>query len=280
MSVRIALVSPMAGNPADEKRRQVAEKVFIRNANKLKEEGTTIDYHLLEKGFTSTDYFCSEAFSVWNDFEVFHTVRGLERQGYDAAVIHCFSDPLLFPCRQVVDLPVIGVVQTSLMFASLMGPRFGVITFCRPLTGIIDRLIEKYGYKSLAGRTLSMDTKPEEFVRAYNDSHELIARFERCARRSIEDGAEVLVPGCMVMANLLCVPQGCDEYPQGIKEVDGVPVLDVLSTAVRMAEVLVSMKKAGVPWISRHRTFGRPDQATLRDFMSDFPYHGSGSWHY
>ncbi|MFH1091428.1 MAG: hypothetical protein V1742_07650 [Pseudomonadota bacterium] len=84
----------------------------------------------------------------------------------------------------------------------------------------------------------------------------------------------------MVLANLLCVTPGCDEYPQGLTEVDGVPILDVVSTSVRMAEVLVSMKRAGIPWISRHRTFGRPDEDTVNAAMSKFIYHGSGSWHY
>lgn len=84
----------------------------------------------------------------------------------------------------------------------------------------------------------------------------------------------------MVMANILCVPPGCSEFPQGVKEVEGAPIVDVVSTAVRMAEVLVSMKRAGVPWISRKRTFRRPPQELIEKVAGQFPYHGGGSWHY
>ena len=84
----------------------------------------------------------------------------------------------------------------------------------------------------------------------------------------------------MVLANTLCVTPGCDEYPQGVTEVDGVPILDVVSTSVRMAEVLVSMKRAGIPWISRKQTYSRPPEEIVRIVEAQFPYHGSGSWTY
>jgi len=84
----------------------------------------------------------------------------------------------------------------------------------------------------------------------------------------------------MVLANILCVTPGCDEYPQGIKEVEGVPILDVVSTSVRMAEVLVSMKRAGLPWISRKRSYSMPPDEIAGTVEAQFPYHGSGSWRY
>lgn len=84
----------------------------------------------------------------------------------------------------------------------------------------------------------------------------------------------------MVLANILCVAPGCEEFPHGVTEVDGVPIFDVISAAVRMAEVLVSMKRAGIPWISRKRTFKQPSEDVVRAAAANFPYHGSGSWHY
>lgn len=70
---------------------------------------------------------------------------------------------------------------------------------------------------------------------------------------------------------------GCEKmYPNGLYEVDGVPLVDVISTAVRMAEVLVSMKEAGIPWISRYSTFNSPPEDLMKATESLFPYHGSG----
>ena len=61
---------------------------------------------------------------------------------------------------------------------------------------------------------------------------------------------------------------------------DGVPIVDVVSTSVKMAEVLVSLKRAGIPWISRKKTYRQPPEETARAVEALFPYHGSGSWHY
>ncbi|MBW1645559.1 MAG: hypothetical protein JRJ56_04410 [Deltaproteobacteria bacterium] len=71
---------------------------------------------------------------------------------------------------------------------------------------------------------------------------------------------------------------GCSEdYPQGLFEVDGVPVVDVISTGVRLCEVLGSMRQAGIPWISRVATYSSPPANLLAAVETIFPYHGAGS---
>jgi allantoin racemase len=195
MGMKIAMISPSADKPGNEKSRQVAEKVFIKNANKLKEEGTVVHHFLLEKGFINMDHLSWESLSVWNDFEVFEAVRKLQGQDYDAVIINCFSDPHLYACRQIMDIPVIGVAQTSMLMASMMGPKFGVITFCQPYIFLVDSLIAKYGCKDLAVPTRSMDTTHRELVKSFWDAHDIMKKFGDFARQSIADGAEVLVPG-------------------------------------------------------------------------------------
>ncbi len=83
------------------------------------------------------------------------------------------------------------------------------------------------------------------------------------------------------MSPVVHMAPGCEtEYPNGLYEVDGIPVVDVMSTAVRMAEVLASMKAMGIPWISRACTFNTPPEELLAETESLFPYHGSGEQKY
>jgi Asp/Glu/hydantoin racemase len=195
METRIAMIAPMAGDQESEKGRQVVEGIFARNANKLKEEGTVVDYILLHRGIVDTDHLAWEALNVWNMYELFEAVRNLKKEDYDAVVLHCYSDPHLTACRQIMDIPVVGVVQTSMVMATMMGAKFGVITFAQPIIDLIDELALKYGFKDRAVRTRSMDTTNREFIKSYFDAHDLIDRFTEFARQSIRDGAEVLVPG-------------------------------------------------------------------------------------
>jgi len=195
MKTKIAMMAPYGGDPENEKNRKIVESIYAKNANKLKEEGTVVDYHLLNKGVVDTDHILWEALSIWNKLELFEAIRNLKGQDYDAVIIHCYSDPNLTACRQVLDIPVVGMVQTSMFMASMMGSKIGVITYAQVAIDVIDDLARKYGYKDRCVRTLSMDTPNGDFIKAYFDAHDLIEKFKTFARQSIELGAEVLVPG-------------------------------------------------------------------------------------
>jgi hypothetical protein len=84
-----------------------------------------------------------------------------------------------------------------------------------------------------------------------------------------------------VLSPIVHMAPGCEKtYPKGLYGVDGVPIVDVLSMAVRMAEVLASMKQAGMPWISRASTFNTPPKEIIEETYAVFPYHGSGGQKY
>ena len=55
-------------------------------------------------------------------------------------------------------------------------------------------------------------------------------------------------------------PGAEDLYPGGLTEVDGAPVVDVLSVTVKMAETMASLYLAGSGWISRKLLYARPPQ--------------------
>jgi hypothetical protein len=69
-----------------------------------------------------------------------------------------------------------------------------------------------------------------------------------------------------------------DEYPNGYNYVDGVPIVDVITSGVRLAEVLISLKKKGLAWISRSGMYKSPSEELFERHQAEFPYHGSGCW--
>ena len=62
---------------------------------------------------------------------------------------------------------------------------------------------------------------------------------------------------------LRLAPGATDKYPNGLVEVDGVPVLDVLACGIKMAETLVTLKKSGASWISRKNMYAQPTPEAL-----------------
>ena len=68
---------------------------------------------------------------------------------------------------------------------------------------------------------------------------------------------------------------GCeDEYPQGVTAVDGVPIVDVISSGIRLAEVLASFRNSGLSWISRSGMYRRPDDDLFVRSLEEFPFTG------
>lgn len=195
MSKKIAVVAPFGIDLDDDAFREIAGRIFIKNAEKLTEDGTTIEFHINRKGFINIDSFCWESLNTWNSYEFFEMVRSLKGKGYAAIVIHCYFDPYLYSLRQLMDIPVVGAVQNSLMFAGMMGRRIGIVTFSKYAIPVIEDLVMKYGYRDMVASIKSTESSMEDFFASFTDAGPLLERFCEVSRQCVEDGAEILVPG-------------------------------------------------------------------------------------
>ncbi len=195
MGMRLAVLAPMGIDPEIELLRQIVQDVFVRNAEKVKGEGTEIAFHLLNRGFTDIDYFGYRCFNARNDYELFEAALKLESEEYDALVIHCAFDSMLDALRQALDIPVVGVLQSGMLLATLMGYRFGVVTFSNTVVPMIEEMIVRYGLADKAVRVRSSESSGTEMMLGLGDAHDIIDAFSAAARACIADGAEVLVPG-------------------------------------------------------------------------------------
>ena len=62
------------------------------------------------------------------------------------------------------------------------------------------------------------------------------------------------------------------KYPNGVQDVDGVPLVDVYGSAIRLAETLVKWKRMNYSWISRVAYYNKVTPAALecgRDVVKD-----------
>jgi len=195
MGMHIAVIAPFTVDPEAAELREVMKRVFVRNMEKVKQEGTEIDLYLLNRGFADPGFFPFTVFNVRNNYELFEAALGLGDDGYDALVLHCASDPHLDPIRQALDIPVVGVFQAGLLMALTMGYRIGVVTFDYRVVPFFTDLVGIYGLTDKVVAVKSTDSSGEELMMCMLDAHAAIERFSEVARECIADGAEVLVPG-------------------------------------------------------------------------------------
>jgi allantoin racemase len=160
-------------------------------------------------------------------------IQESEREGMDAVIINCMEDPGMEAGRQLVSIPVIGPAQASFHLACILGYKFSVIF---PLDNkyYVEKLVDRYGLTNRLASIQLMDISLEEFG---TNKKSAIASLIKSSIRAIEDGAHVIVPGCMFSIGV------AHQVQMQLKEKGYIiPVINPGLAAVRMAETFVDMQ--------------------------------------
>jgi len=213
--MRILVVNPNTTAAMTEK--------IGRAARAVAASGTEIIAVNPADGPLSIEGYYDEAFSVPG---LLAEIAKGEALGVSAHIIACFDDTGLEAARSLASAPVIGIGEAAFHLASMLGHRFSVVTTLSRSIAAIETNLMKYG---LAGRcakvracevpVLSLDDP------ASKASVQISAEIELAKQ---EYGAEAVVLGCAGMAHLAA----------RLSEQHGLPVIDGVASAVKLAEAL------------------------------------------
>lgn len=169
-------------------------------------------------------------------------VRQANEEGYDAVILACFSDPALEAAKEISGILVMGIAETSLHVASMMGFKYTILT----LTD--ERIPSKFneaGRFRLEGSLASVRALGMTVAETDEKPEEAKAQIKKIARiAAAEDRAEVIVLGCAGMAG----------YAEEVEREVGVVVIDPSSVTLKVTEALV---EAGVH-LSKRGLFAYP----------------------
>jgi allantoin racemase len=267
--VKIMLANERAAKESDRSGQFVKNVVipaWRKNFDLVRRKDTEIIACFPKWGVTGLNGLSFSFIHTLNAQSVLHAAIRAERDGYDGLLISCFSDPLLYQIRQTVNIPVVSLGESSMLLASMMGHKFGIVTISPYAIFEQEQIVAKYG---LAHRFVGCKPNPEpadEQSLALIDARHAIEAFKRAGRELIVKGAEVLIPGSEFLSPALRLAPGAEaEYPGGMTEVDGVPVMDVMAAGLKMAETMVTIKRSGSPWVSRKGLFARATKEALAE---------------
>lgn len=156
-------------------------------------------------------------------------IRHGERDGCDGYVIACFGDPGLYAARELAVGPVIGIAEAAMHAASLIGTGFSVVTTLERTCGQAWHLAERYGMQRFCRNVRACELPVLALEDPASDARRII--IDECRRALAEDRSDVLVLGCAGMTDL------CEE----ISQATGAPVVDGVTAAVKMVEMLVAL---------------------------------------
>ena len=152
--------------------------------------------------------------------------------GFDAIVIGCFYDPGIEAAREISgDAIVVAPCQASCQIAANLSNKFSVIVGQYKWIEQMTERVHTYGYGKWLASMRSIDIGVHELQQ---DCGLTTSRIIEEGRKAIEDDhAEVLILGCTCSFDL---------YEDIQKEL-GVPVIDPIVAAYKMAEYLGSLKQ-------------------------------------
>jgi Asp/Glu/hydantoin racemase len=162
--------------------------------------------------------------------------------GCDAAIVSAFGDPGLAAAREFADLPVVGIEESAILAAWMLGRRYSIICLTPRLRRWYIECAEEHG---LAGRLASvraLNVPIPDITQAKDQFRD--ALLAECERAIEQDEAEVIIFGGGPIAGL--ARESADAIP--------VPTLDGVSCAVRMAEAIVGLR----PRPASRGSFARP----------------------
>lgn len=158
--------------------------------------------------------------------------REAERQGYDAIVPLGFLDIGVDGGRSVVDIPIIGPMESSLHLGSMLGDRLGMIIYKAEQKSQIAAIASRY---RMDDRICGWADSGFELPDIAENRDAMIENFVRAARLLIErDGAEVIIP-----TGITQCPVHID--PRWLAKELGVPVVEGIGAPIRLAAMFADL---------------------------------------
>jgi allantoin racemase len=157
---------------------------------------------------------------------------------YDAFIIGCAGDTGLEGCREQSGKPIIGPGESSILLGTVGDRRFSMVTISNERARIKRRLVREAGID--AHRLASSHALGIHVLNLYDDPLATQAALIDAMREAKSAGAETMLLGCMSVAFM---------EPKLLREAShesGLPLVNPVVTAVKMAEALVAMDRYGI----------------------------------
>jgi len=178
-----------------------------------------------------------------------------DQMGYDAMVMGCNLDPIFWEAKEVLRTPVVTAGESSVLWGLALGERLGIVTSYEshvPLlntiiaqTGMHDRFVTRHPVNSI-------DMTRDEFLQVFESRKALVNRIKENAETLIDEGADVIIAGCILLGVLLAQEKVIEAAP-------GIPLINPIHVTIKKAEAVADLNKAGImPDYSRKLRYKQP----------------------
>jgi allantoin racemase len=189
-------------------------------------DDTELDSVGVKKGPTSIE---SRYDAIMASPDILRLIKEAEEGGVDAVVVSCMGDPGVMAGKELVNIPVLGPLETSLLVSCALGDKVSVVTVLQNEACAIEENARAYGLSHKLASVRSVNIPVLELSKDIERT--LNALVEESKKAVKEDGAKSIILGCTGMTGL----------GEKLAERLDVPVLDPLLVTIKFAELLVRL---------------------------------------
>jgi allantoin racemase len=220
---------------------------------------------ILDPDFEATFHTTTPPATTTHAITEFRIARNLirnaveaEKQGYAAMVITHFQDAGLAEVKSVVDMPVIGLGETTLMHALTLGRKLGLVTINPVFIPWHEDQVIRYGLQQRVVGVRAVPATVADFINAFASPEglqRLRPLWEKECRALLDAGADVIVPAGGLPMMLFG------------GEFEGAPVVNGVTLVAKTAELAVKLRKQGMFKVSRRSNYVKPPEKSLKEFL-------------
>ena len=146
---------------------------------------------------------------------------------FDAVLLAVSFDSGLRAAREMLPIPVVGMMEAAVHFSCLLGGRFSLLTFGDRAGQLYREIVESYG---LTSRLVSVSALPMLTAEELADTNLVADRVLEAIEGACDQGADSLVLAGAVFAGL----------PRKIGKNSRIPLVDGIVAGALLAQALVS----------------------------------------
>jgi allantoin racemase len=151
-------------------------------------------------------------------------------QDCDAIVLAVSFDSGLHALREMVSVPVVGMSEAAMLAATMLGGKFGMVTFGNRAAPFYAEICQSYGFGGRLTEVVSLPMLTDQEVR---DPLLILPRLAEAIDKSVAArGTESVILAGAIFAGIT----------HDVAELVQVPVLNGIAESISLAEMLVKLK--------------------------------------
>ncbi|MDN3987982.1 aspartate/glutamate racemase family protein [Zwartia vadi] len=214
----------------------VYQQAARRHARKVLSPQFDFEFHGVSRTYPAVDYSDSSFHLATR--EVVRNAILAEQNDYAGFVNVSTNETGHREIRELTDFPAVFITEAAVHLAAQIGGTFAFLTHNSGSRLRMEAFTRQYGLGEQLVEGASMNLTYHDFAAMYANPAPALESFKTEARKAIARGARVLIPAGGPL-NMFFIENG-------FREVDGVPLLDILGLALKDVEAQIGLRDAGM----------------------------------